>query len=851
MKKNVNHPKKYALLIPLLLFTQMEVWAQCHLSTAINNQTALGNPTKFSPIGQGFVSNIPASTQKQTVLCYMACRTDSLQWLQAQLFLDFNPSSANYIDVFFRCDSLLQNGWLIRLGDVDDGLKLIERRAGKERIDCSAELGYFNKTKSNITLRWIKQRDQFLILYKDSSWEEFKTLCGAVDTLNYLNKFTGLGIVQTGSGAAGKHRVISFSVTPPRPDKIPPTIQSLLWKSTSTAEIQFSEPIVIENKNQLICQHQQALSYLQPNKKTLIAQFNPQPCNTYQTVYVQNVKDSANNIQPLQQKGDFVYCPTPINTHDITITEIMADPLPNRGFLPPVQYIELKNNTQKALWLDELTLSDLHTTTNLPKILLAPQQRITLCHHSDTPQMKNIPHVVGCNLPHLNIESETLTLSNKQNQTVHRFEYHQFMQHPGYDDGGYSLEHIDTQTYCVDLFKWHSNTTLGGTPSLPPTNNKPFPTAKSIPPSLDVPFAVAYLAATFPDTAVIEFTHPVDGQLPKMQSKTAGSAHAFTPLSGGKYHISPPLQNQQLLTVAIDSLIDCNGQNISQQALSLGYAASIPQPGDLQFNEVMFNSLDHLTDFVEIVNTSQKPQQLQGLQLKIGNALQPEETTTLTNHPFVLYPGEIRCFSVQPYPIVLANNPRYFYRHQQVPNFPNLPAAGATLQLTHPLGTLIDEMVYRESMHTPILTSTKGVSLEKTSPNAPSNQAMHWVSATATVGHSTPGETNSQCTQQRKSPPKVFQLEKMVVHCEHEEYIALLHQLPKAGYVVKLSLFSILGSVIPLEISPTQVSQDGQLLIPLWKVKNVLPAGNYVLHVEAFHPDADICRQNLRLVLVH
>jgi hypothetical protein len=78
-----------------------------------------------------------------------------------------------------------------------------------------------------------------------------------------------------------------------------------------------------------------------------------------------------------------------------------------------------------------------------------------------------------------------------------------------------------------------------------------------------------------------------------------------------------------------------------------------------------------------------------------------------------------------------------------------------------------------------------------------------------------------------------------------------MHQLPKAGYVVKVSLFSMMGSIVPIPIPATQVSQDGQLLIPLWEIKQTLPSGNYILHIDAFHADADICRQNLRLVLVH
>ena len=783
----------------------------------------------------------------------MPCKTDTQQWLEATVYLDINPSSANYMDLYYRCDSTLQNGWLLRMGDADDGLKLIERKSGKERIECKGEIGYFNKTKSNITVRWVKQDKQFILLYKDSSWDQFNVLCAAIDTLPYTFQYFGLGIVQTGSGAAGKHRVPNLSVTPPRPDKTPPTIQSLQWQSPSTAIIQFSEPILLQNKNQLICGFQQALSFAPINKKTLEATFSPQTCNDTHRIFVQNAQDSAGNVQPLAQRVAFLSCPTPVNPFDITITEIMADPLPSRGFLPPVQYIELKNQSTKRLWLSELTLSDLQTSIALPSHLLQPQERVTLCHENDTALMKNIPNVIGCKLPYLNIESETLTLLNKERQIIHQIQYNKSMHHPAYEEGGYSLEHSDTTNYCIDLFQWKSNTVLGGTPSMPPTPCEPYPTAKTTPPNVNMPFEIAYLGATHPDTAVVVFTHPLKDSLPKLHAIDNGIDYRFLPLNNppNRYIIQPPLRNNQRVMATVTPVQDCQGNWLSQTQHPLGFSWDFPMPGDLLFNEVMFNASDYLCDYVEIANISNKVLQLQGLQLQVLTDQLPVQVITLSDESHLLYPGELRCFSAQPYQLSLANNPAIFFQHQHVLNFPNLPASEATLQLTHPLGNVIDEMTYSESQHIPILPSNKGVSLEKTSPQAPSGQTVHWVSATATAGYATPGEINSQCSQPTKKLHNAFNLSKTVYAFQTEEYITLQHQLPKSGYVVKLSLYSFMGSKITLPLPTVQVSQDGQILIPLWPLKSMLPSGNYILHVDAFHPDADICRQNLRLLLVH
>ena len=191
------------------------LWAQCDLTLSAN--VALGHPTQFQWTASGIQSQIPVSTVKQTANLFLRCNTDTTQWLESTLYLDFNPSSANYVDVLYRFDSTLQNGWILRLGDLEDGLKLIERKAGKERIECSGELGYFNKSKSNITLRWVKQNNLMLLLYKDSIWEQYRTLCAAIDTLTMNQNYVGLSIIQTGSGAAGNHTSPPATPNPPPP----------------------------------------------------------------------------------------------------------------------------------------------------------------------------------------------------------------------------------------------------------------------------------------------------------------------------------------------------------------------------------------------------------------------------------------------------------------------------------------------------------------------------------------------------------------------------------------------------------------------------------------------------------
>jgi hypothetical protein len=141
--------------------------------------------------------------------------------------------------------------------------------------------------------------------------------------------------------------------------------------------------------------------------------------------------------------------------------------------------------------------------------------------------------------------------------------------------------------------------------------------------------------------------------------------------------------------------------------------------------------------------------------------------------------------------------------------------------------------------------------LEKTHPKAPSTDAAHWVSATSTAGFSTPAEPNSQQSLKAKHKFKrYFQLEKTIYQFQSDDYIVVNHSLPKAGFMLNVSLFTFAGSRIPLSNNLIQVSQEGRLLIPLYALRQQLPSGNYILNIHAYHRDSDLCNQRLRLVLL-
>ena len=870
-EKQTNNNKRSILLLfvaPLLLLGNSKLMAQCEFLQPQSGIQFMGQPQHFTWKNLSLMGNIPISSIKQYSALFANCSMDSNTWLEAQVFLDFNPSSANYLDILFHFDSTLNNGWILRLGDTEDGIKLIQRKGSSEIVTLKGESGHFNKTKSNIQIRIVKQIQQIIVLYKDSSWEQFKCLGAAIDTMPLNQEYHGLGILQTGSGAAGKQMLTSFYVGPPRPDRSPPNLTKVQWIKPNQAELHFSEPITIENRNQIICEKMAADTFYLTNNRTIQAIFSPKSCNEPHRIYVQNAKDSANNIQPLQQQTAFVECETPVSPYQITFSEIMADPSPSVGLLPHTQYIELKNNTQQALWLNELTLSDHQTQIQLPKYLIPAQQYVLLVPQTDSFYRKKMPNVIPMELPYINIESDQLTLKNKTHHTVHQFNYQRYIHHPSFSNGGYSLEKPDSSCACLDPFLWQSNTQQGGTPGTTNLKTIPYPSPRNPLPINDMLFKIHIVECVGPDTVIIHFNQPLDPILwNKVKIQSTNTQHEFKVVNTQTNHhfqpnlygaslrltVSPALIPNQIIQAHISNAFSCMGNPLIDSQISIIFGEKPPQPTEIQFNEIMFNALEELPDFIEITNTSNKPLQLQGLQLHVVKPQQSPEIITLHTKPFTLLPKQFVCYSKNGYVIARAYNPNNAVQHVTVSNFPDLPASEATLLLVSAQQVALDQLHYNENQHSPFIQSNKGVSLEKTTPNAPSSEAAHWLSATHTVGFATPGEQNShspnQLARQRKIN-KPFQLQKTCYFMDYNDPIQLQHQFQKPGFVITATLFSMQGSRIATPLKLVEVSANGVLLIPTQPLSNYIPNGNYLLHVEAFHPDADICTQNLRLVLL-
>lgn len=905
-KVAIYNKRRIALLV-IGWIISFQIQAQCDISDQNFLQNCFGNIASFEQKNLSIRSKISPNSSKQYAKLGFRCLTKSPYWININLNLEINPSSNNYVDFYLRCDSTFENGYLLRLGDTKDELKLFEIENGSTRFLYSVDSGYFNRSKTLIEIRCIKSGNSLTIFYKDSGAIFFKKPIVVssirLDTLSKSLDFFGWGILQTGSSAAEKHLIKKFHIGLPNPDKTAPKLTAITWRNNQIADLSFDEPVFLLPATQMISNHLPAGSFTQSypadslqllNITAIRAFFQNQPCNQWLQMEVKNLADTAGNLLNTTDTA-IVPCQTPILFNHVEFSEIMSDPNPTLGYLPPTPYIEIYNPTNQSLWLDSLELSDALSSHTLPKFLLKPHQMALLFSTKDSSPIK-IPPTNKTNptpvlpmlgFPYLNQSEDILSITSQQNNIISQVHYSKDWHNNAENGGGYSLEKTDTACGCIQNFNWHSNLTHGGTPlaqnSTPPnpTNTKPREIIPLSPPASTI--QTIYFPK--PNEIALQCNNPIKLQIPKIVFQN--NTHDTTELKFIRFESFPPNQPKntwvfeipdtnfkcQTIILQILEAFDCANRKIqpyqiqwpcqSQTENTTPIANPIrnlisqsqnPKNGDLSFNEVMFNNIDDIPDYIEIVNISDHPISTLSLQLRVITNTTFDYILS-NNLPDIIQPDEYRCYSNNAFQLAKQSSPELYYRNRTAPQFPNLPASFAKLQLIlH--GKLINEMSYNEDQHMPLLPSRQGVSLEKNHPKSPSQQSDYWRSATQNKSYCTPADTNSlfkYSNQKISIHSKHFYLypNNLIKSFDAISQTQLYYQFSKPGFIANAYLLTLQGIPLFQCLYNAYLDNNGSIPIDIIPVKPNLPQGNYILHIDAFHPDADICSQNLRVTVIH
>lgn len=583
---------------------------------------------------------------------------------------------------------------------------------------------------------------------------------------------------------------------------------------------------------------------------------------TTYTITATNVTDCLGNVISAGTGTFTYYAIVAANPYDVVIDEIMADETPAVG-LPEREWIELKNtSTTNSFNLQGWKLKDATGISGaFPSYILPPNSYVILCSSTSAGDLAAFgPTLSPTSFPSLNNTGEPLTLVNASGTVIHAVSYNLDWYHDAAkQDGGWTLEMINTKSPCSGISNWKASTDVkGGTPGA--INSANGGTADLAGPKLLSAFV------TDPTHIILYFDETLDslkGATIANYSLTGGIT-VTEALTVGPLFDAVKLTLGTALTTGIEytvtaatAITDCLGNAVTTDNTAKLFVASPATNFDLVVNEILFNPLPSINaalpgvDYVEIYNRSSKVIDLKNVYLtnrssttgKIGT-LVPLSTTGR-----LLLPGAF---------VVATEDPAVVQRDFVVKD----PAAFVTINMpsySDDKGyviicdvdtNIIDEIRYTEKWHFKLISNRENVSLERinyddttkddlTTPNV-DEQSQNWHSAATSVGfgNGTPTYKNSQYRIDLQAQgditidPEVFSPDNDGI----DDIATLKYSFPEPGYVANITIFDASGR-------PVRYLQKNALCgitgIFRWdglgEKNQQLPIGIYVIYTEVFN----------------
>jgi hypothetical protein len=526
---------------------------------------------------------------------------------------------------------------------------------------------------------------------------------------------------------------------------------------------------------------------------------------------------------------------------DVVIDEIMVDPSPQVS-LPNVEYVELKNVSGQDINLQGWKLSSSSATSGaFVNYILPADSFLILTTTSGAAFFAGNGRELGvASYPALANEGSTLNLISKDGKVIHFVSYTiSWYQSTLKEEGGWSLEMIDTHNPCSGQSNWKSSIdNSGGTPgkknSIDAVNKD------------DKAPAVKNIFANDNSTIVLQFDEAVDStSAVDVVHYSINPSIAFSSLSISstdftqiELKLNSALSASSVYTITVSGIKDCAGNVSASEQLKIG----LPQDAgvsDIIINEILFNPKPDGFDYVEFYNKSNKI--IDASKLYIGNKNSSGVISSLkklSEQPAYIYPGDY---------IVVTEDINSLQKNYIVKNagavlvissMPSFPDDKGIVVLTNFQGAVIDELNYLDDWHFALIADAEGVALERVDPDKPTQDAGNWHSAASTVNYGTPTYKNSQYKQTDNINaiieliPKVFSPDNDGI----DDIATIQYQINETGYVANITIFDVSGRLVRHLVKNATLGLKGN-----WNWDGLdekgqkLLIGNYIIYTEIFN----------------
>ncbi|MEI6433225.1 MAG: lamin tail domain-containing protein [Bacteroidota bacterium] len=717
------------------------------------NPAWTGDTAQFE-VSLGNQLQLQSSGADTSVLLTPNSRTLNTEW-SFWMKLSFNTSANNHARIYLLSDSAnlkCANAIFLQVGGSDDSIAIIKQN-GIELTSLYRFKSYKTDNSTNIM--------RFRIIRDDrGDWE---TNIDTTGGFNYIpdggfsenslfqSRWFGVYCRYTSSNAT-KLWFDDFYVGAIIHDTTPPQVISQEIISENIIKIAMSEPIQkqeAENPEnfRLFSGGYPDSAKLEVNDPTVIILSFPGifPEGVIDTLSVHGISDLNGNIILDTLVPVFYYKP---KAFDIVIVEILADPEPPVE-LPVAEFVELYNRTVYPLNLKDWTFQYGSYSKIFPDVTIPPKNYLIISKDSVFLHF-GLCTTLFTSSSSLSNEGTTLALMDQKKHVIHSVSYSpEWFGGSFKGDGGWSLEMSDPENPCGCMENWCASTDYsGGTPGRINSN------FRSNPDITKPLISRAFIADS--STLKVSFSEAMDSLTLLSREKwivnpeELGHPESVEPeaprFDAVKLHFNNPFSRGVLYNLAIaGKMKDCVGNQIDS---SRNVRFAIPDSvalHDIVINEFLPDPATGGSRFAELYNRSEKILDLQSLVIAVSDSASLQsDAEPLTDNGYLLFPGDYVAFTSIPADIISRYRPQFPEAIMGMEKFPTLGNDSGTVIIARKDNfTIIDRVRYDAAMHYPILATTEGVSLERASPELPSDDRNNWHSAAETVGFATPGYLNS------------------------------------------------------------------------------------------------------------
>jgi hypothetical protein len=823
---------KFYFLTILLAFTNFYIYGQTIDNFSDNNFTVnpawAGDNAKFqvNTIQQLWL-NAPIVTDTAYIQTTNN-RIDTTEW-QFWCKLDFSPSGSNQLRAYLVSDvanlkSPLINGYYLQIGITGsaDSVQLFEQGGGVHTMVCGGIPGRFGQATNEMRIRVRRDLTGNWTIWSDTSGLfNWQLECTGFNNAHTTTNYFGFECIYT-STRSDKFYFDDIYIGSNYVDNTPPALISATVTSLTTLDILFNEPVTSASA-------QNNLNY------TVVGLGNPLTAildagnaALVHLVYSSNFASGTNTLQISNIADLFGNTLISVSTnfniqvvlpYDILITELMPDPSPVVG-LPNLEYIELFNNTNNTINLQGWGISDSSgsITTFTSAVNLAPDSFIIVCANASVPSFSSFGQVIGLpSLPSLNNTGDIITIYNNQGQVSHSVFYLDTWYMDNIKkDGGWSLEMIDITNPCGEKSNWKASiNTNGGTPG------KKNSVAALLPDNIPPKIVNAYITTS--TTIHVIFDEKMKSTSINLLANFSINNSIGIPIqalfsSNTLKEIDLTFSNSFvaniIYTLTVENVADCNDNAIATDNQFNFGLPSLANMNDLLINEILFNPKTNCFDFVEIVNNSSKIIDLNQIKIAHNNTLgQLADAVLISSVPYLILPNQYVVITEDVenikanYTTPIAS---FFIRNSNVPSFND--DEGTVILLNNGL-VIIDSLNYSDKWHFDLLNDKEGVSLERISFNASTQDKNNWHSAASIIGYATPGYLNSQYKNLEESTIALTISPQVITPDNNgtDDYLSIQYKLEEPGYVGTFEIFDAKGRKVVVIASNETLQQEGIL----------------------------------------